>query len=517
MSVKRIIYQIGRFDSSIDEKVNFEIDGKHRSGELSSFALKEYFGEHTKVILVYPVSILLNEGILLNKKALEEMRSKESLRSFYEKIKGFLEGEEEEKEKEKEKYIKNPWEYLKEHPHSNSKKADGFIVIPSIGEFLGEKFSSPLGNIILRILIDMIERYKNEPFDEMYLDISSGHNIYTYALVEAGRLFLTLMKLEDFLKEKDIKVFIAITEPIFGKPSPDKRYKIFKDFQLDAKGFFYFPEKPKQNNEYAFSTYAGRVSSIIKGEEDGKLKGKINDMLYKTYLFYSALKNNLPLVVYYLCVLKEPRDKEDKEYRYTYTEDDVKNLLEEIVNLLKQRLDENLKESPDLNFDDLRKLFMMLGLAVGIIRVLEKCEICKGIKEEVEVCLKDIERLFAEEESSIYVYFGLKTNIPYLRQEIRNNFKEKDEKNLITNEWKLLKYILEEKPNEKDTQIHPRNVLAHCGFERNITEVRKTDDGEILIRYTNYHKENNNEYNGLEKIFKEKIVQGVLLRYREMD
>jgi CRISPR/Cas system-associated protein Csx1 len=80
-----------------------------------------------------------------------------------------------------------------------------------------------------------------------------------------------------------------------------------------------------------------------------------------------------------------------------------------------------------------------------------------------------------------------------------------------------LKYILEEKPNEKNTQIHPRNFLAHCGFERNITEVRKTDDGEILIRYTNYHKENNNEYNGLEKIFKEKIVQGVLLRYREMD
>jgi CRISPR-associated protein Csx1 len=508
MSVKRIIYQIGRFDSSIDEKVNFEIDGKHRSGELSSFALKEYFGEHTKVILVYPVSILLNEGILLNKKALEEMRSKESLRSFYEKIKGFLEGEEEEKEKEKEKYIKNPWEYLKEHPHSNSKKADGFIVIPSIGEFLGEKFSSPLGNIILRILIDMIERYKNEPFDEMYLDISSGHNIYTYALVEAGRLFLTLMKLEDFLKEKDIKVFIAITEPIFGKPSPDKRYKIFKDFQLDAKGFFYFPEKPQENNENAFSKYANKLIETIKGKEDRELKRKIMNMLYKAYLFYSALRNNLPLVVYYLCTLEE----------YRYTENDVKNLLEEIVGLLKQKLDQNLKDSPtDLNFEDLRKLFMILGVAIGIIRVLEKREICKGIKEEVEVNLSDIRRLFVKDKSSIYRYFGLKTNIPYLQQEIQNNFLDERRISLITNEWKLLKYILEEKPNEKDTQIHPRNFLAHCSFERNITEVRKTDDGEILIRYTNYHKENNNEYNGLEKIFKEKIVQGVLLRYREMD
>jgi CRISPR-associated protein, MJ1666 family len=423
MSVKRIIYQIGRFDSSIDEKVNFEIDGEPRSGELSSFALKEHFGEHAKVILVYPVSILLNEGILLNKKALEEMRSKESLRSFYEKIKGFVEGEEEEKEKEKEKYIKNPWEYLKEHPHS--KKANDFIVIPSIGEFLGEKFFSPLGNMVLRILIDMIERYKNEPFDEMYLDISSGYNIYNYALAEAGRLFLTLMKLEDFLKEKDIKVFIAVSEPIIGKPNSDKRYKIFKDFQLDAKGFFYFPEKPQENNENAFSKYANKLSETIKGKEDRELKRKIMNMLYKVYLFYSALRNNLPLVVYYLCTLGE----------YKYTENDVKNLLEEIVNLLKQRLDGNLKESPYLNFEDLRKLFMMLGLAVGIIRVLEKCEICKGIKEEVEVYLKDIKQLFAEEESSIYGYFGLKTHIPYLHQEIQNNFLDERRISLITNEW----------------------------------------------------------------------------------
>lgn len=504
MSVKRIIYQMGRFESSIDELVNFEIDDKPYSQELSSFALKEHFGEHTKVVLVYPVSILLHKGAIegikdkLNKSSAGERKDKEDLKSFYEKIEGLAT-----KPEEREKYIKNPWEFLREHPHS--KKADGFIVIPSIGEFLGEKFSSPLGNIVLRILIDMIERYKNEPFDEMYLDISSGYNIYNYALAEAGRLFLTLVKLEDFLKEKDIKVFIAITEPITGKPSPDKRYKIFKNFQLDAKGFFYFPEKPQENNENAFSKYAREVSKTIKGEEDRKLKRKINDMLYRAYLFYSALRNNLPLVVYYLCTLEE----------YRYTENDVKNLLEEIVNILKQRLDGNLKISPDLKFEDLRKLFMMLGLAVGIIRVLEKREICKGIKEGVY--LSDIEQLFAEEENSIYRYFELTTNIMYLQQEIQKNFL--DNEKLITNEWKLLKDIT----NQSSTSINPRNFLAHCGFEKNITEVKKSDNGDIIIRYTSYYKEpaeereKENEYNSVEEIFKEKIVRGVLLRYRETD
>lgn len=96
---------------------------------------------------------------------------------------------------------------------------------------------------------------------------------------------------------------------------------------------------------------------------------------------------------------------------------------------------------------------------------------------------------------------------------------------LITNEWKLLKYILEEKPNEKDTQIHPRNVLAHCGFERNITEVKKTDDVDILIKYTSYYKEivkengkeKIKEYTNSKEIFKEKIVKGVLLEYKHTD
>jgi CRISPR-associated protein Csx1 len=478
---------MGRFEGSIDEPVNFDIDGKPYLQELSSFALRDHFGKNTKVALVYPVSILLNEY------ALRGIKDKEHLRTFHEKIEGIVT-----KPEEREKYIKNPWEYLREHPHS--KKADGFIVIPSIGEFLGEKFSSPLGNIVLRILIDMVERYKNEPFDEMYLDISSGYNIYNYALAEAGRLFLTLTKLEDFLKKKDIKVFIAITEPIIGKPSPDKRYKIFKDFQLDAKGFFYFPEKPQENNENAFSKYANKLSETIKGKEDRELKRKIMNMLYKAYLFYSALRNSLPLVVYCLCTLEE----------YRYTENDVKNLLEEIVNLLKQRLDGNLKTSPDdLKFEDLRKLFMMLGLAVGIIRVLEKREICKGIKEGVY--LSDIEGLFAEEENSIYRYFELTTNIMYLQQEIQKNFLENEK--LITNEWKLLKDIT----NQSSTSINPRNFLAHCGFEKNITELKKLDNGDVLIRYTSYYKENDNEYNSLEKIFKEKIVKDVLLRYREMD
>ncbi len=142
-------------------------------------------------------------------------------------------------------------------------------------------------------------------------------------------------------------------------------------------------------------------------------------------------------------------------------------------------------------------------------------EICKEIEEGVY--LSDIERLFVEEENSIYRYFELTTNIMYLQQEIQKNFL--DNEKLITNEWKLLKDIT----NQSSTSINPRNFLAHCGFEKNITEVKKSDKEDIIIRYTSYYKEpaeekeKENEYSSLEEIFKEKIVKGVLLKYGEMD
>jgi len=462
--VKRIIYQIGRFDANIDIKLNFKIDSNKYSTELSSFALKEHFKPSAEVIIIYPVSILLN------KQALEKIQNKTDIRDFYETVEKVLSNDEGIKD-----YLNNPREYLKTHPHS--KKAYDFIVIPSIGEFFGYKFFSSIGNITLRILVDMIDRYYKEPFDEMYLDISSGHNIYTYALTEAGRLFLTIVRLQDFLKEKNMKVFITISEPISSK---DQEYTLFKDFQLDAKAFFYYPinPNPQQINEYAFIEYARKISIILKGEEDRDIKRKVNEILYKAYLLYSAIKNNTPLAIYYLC----------KEYK----EEQVDELVKRIVELLKERLDENLKyylhkehkekldedlkSFPNLNFEDIRKLLMTLGLAKGIINVLEKYGICsRELSEGVD--LEELKKCFAEEEKSIYNYFELKTNIAYLRQEINRNFEIYENK--ITTEWKCLGEIM----NLGNTGLDPRNFLAHCGFEKALTKVRKTEDGKILIRY----------------------------------
>jgi CRISPR-associated protein Csx1 len=197
MQTKKIIYQIGRLDNNIITDYKFQIDEKTYESKLSSFALKKHFdesGDPSKVILIYPYSILLSE---------RRPKFNNKLDEFFDKLKA-------KDTEEINQYLKDPYAYLEYHPHS--KEANDFIVIHSIGEYMGIKFSTSLGDVVLRILIDMMQRYLEEPFEEMYLDISSGLNVYASAMIEAGRVFLTLISLQKMSLQKPyLKVYISFS------------------------------------------------------------------------------------------------------------------------------------------------------------------------------------------------------------------------------------------------------------------------------------------------------------------
>jgi CRISPR-associated protein Csx1 len=500
MQTKKIIYQIGRLDNNIITDYKFQIDektyesklsSKTYESKLSSFALKKHFdesGDPSKVILIYPSSILLNE---------RRPKFNNKLDEFFDKL-------EAKDTEEINQYLKDPYAYLKYHPHS--KEANDFIVIHSIGEYMGIKFSTSLGDIVLRILIDMMQRYLEEPFEEMYLDISSGLNVYTSAIIEAGRLFLTLINLQKmslqkpYLKEKPyLEVYISFSEPIIPA-NTTKTYKIYKDFQLDVKAFFQFPENPNKDNierlnlntyKEVFSAFVGRIFKYFPAEENSKLKDKTNEIVYKAYLFYSALKNNTPLALCHLFL--------DKNFRYD--EEEIDDITKELIRLLKNKFNSDFIKSgdfiksPKLNLNDFKKMFITLSLAKGMIRVLKNR--LKNItqKDEISVSLKDLEDTFTGKHS-LYKSFGLDTNIDYLSRELDKNIKNEVDNSLKNGykwekqEWKTL-YDLAEYNNQRgnnknlqnNTRFNERNFKAHCGFERNITEVSLINN-DIIIKYS---------------------------------
>lgn len=453
---KKLIYQIGRFDQNITEKLEFQIEEKQFFTYLSGLALKEYFqDENTKYVILYPVSLLLNRSAFDRLKDLSEEISnfkKEGLKLFesFENIETFL---------------KDPYKLYKLHPHSFL--ADDFVVIHSIGEYEGISFFCSFEHLVFDIFTDLFMRYIENPYDELYLDISSGHNIYVSALLEAGRLFLTVQHLQDLCCEDLLKVYLVFSEPILlqQKKGP---YRIYKEHELKTRGFFSILERPKQASlENAYAEFSKKISDLLS--TDRAFKRKLNRYLTNAYFFYSALKNNTPLVL----------------YSWEYDElEDVTDFLKEFTKVLKDRLFENYQHTSINDFSDIKKVYFNLTLYLGMIKLFKKF----GITKKDEVNLAEIKKVFTSKDNNVYNFIDLATHVTYLGHEINYNFehklkdyiiKKREEKEAIE---KLYSYRLlaEYIPGErKDDHIEKRNFLAHCGFERLSVEIRLEEGFKI--------------------------------------
>jgi CRISPR-associated protein Csx1 len=443
----KLIYQIGRLEQRAFNPIKFEVHGRVYESLLSSFALRQSFLENeqaSKVILIYPVSLVLNSS-LLNEKATQTQNIPVDFKKVIERVLS--------DKNERFNYLSNPYPYFAKHPHSE--EADDFIVIHSIGQYEGINFSATLEELILEIFIDMVKRYQDEDFSELYLDISSGHNIYTSALLEAGRLFLTFYKLQNFnLKENGLKVFITFSDPIV-QPY-DRIFQVHKDFCLEVKTFFSFPEKPTEN--ILDNAYFKFAKCLIGDDREFRpFKRQLNKLFSYGYFFYSAIKNNCPLVLY--------------TWEY-HQEEEIDKGIADLISFVRQRLSSNYQSTPGLKFDLFRKAFLMLSIYKGIVKVLKEYKIYK--KEEVG--LEELARNFRDEDQNFYNCFELKQNRAYFSHEYSNTFERMKDK--IPEEYVLLRELIGGESNE----INPRNFLAHCGFERNCVYVRRQGDN-IFIKY----------------------------------
>jgi CRISPR-associated protein Csx1 len=427
------LYQIGRLDRYVIErkKINFLIDNNDFESELSSFALKNHFQNNVKCILLYPVSLPFNKELLKNININDE---------FIKRAQSIFENPAD--------YFKNPKEFFKFHPHKN--EVDDFIVIHSIGEFEKQVFEGAFDDIVLEIFIDLVERYFKEGMKELYIDISSGLNIYVSALIEAVRHFSIFQNIGSWKEPLSVK--LVFSEPIIG--SSKSNFKIFKDYELKFKVFFSSPIT------YAADVKNFELSRKIE-KQDRKFKQSIQQMLKKFALSYSAIKNNTPLVLY--------------SFKF-HEEQEIKDLILQLVANLKDKFYSDWQKSPNLEKNEYLKLFLSLSFYMGIIRILKE----NSVNYSDCVCLDEIKEKF----SSIYQQFELNLNEQLLKHEISNltrHDKETGETIIdkAKKEWQSLSEFIK---GEGDFQ--PRNFIAHAGFERTVTEVKKIGN-EIYFRYKN--------------------------------
>ncbi|WPX08764.1 TM1812 family CRISPR-associated protein [Anaerocellum danielii] len=111
--------------------------------------------------------------------------------------------------------------------------------------------------IVLEILFDMMERYiddkKEKDIDEIYLDISSGHNIYISAMIEASRHFAVLTKLMHWIhEERQPRIYLTFSDPITGRTA--ESYELHIQPQSYT-AFFSSPINKKEACDHNFSFY----------------------------------------------------------------------------------------------------------------------------------------------------------------------------------------------------------------------------------------------------------------------
>lgn len=455
----KVIYQVGRLDNPAQATKEFYIKNFHGEkvdendkAELSSIVLRDFLRKRdneAKTVIIYPVSIVFNSKL---PEYIQPEDLKKELADIF---------------KDPSNYLKNPHEFIDRI--ELEKCRDEKLIVHSLGEYLGISLDASYDDIVLEILFDMIERYLKDDLEELYLDISSGHNIYISAILEAARHFAVFSHLVNWIDDtKSPKIYITFSDPIIG--SSAKSFEIHIQQQRFT-AFFSSPIKRKEAADHNFSFLRNIYpdpDNGAKGSEAAKIKQQVREKRKRLRekiemfcLLFSAIKNNVPLYLY---------------YQHYHSVDEIKEEIFKLIDHAKTQLCSNYQKSPSLNKRSYIDAILSLGFYIGIVNVLEKYNITMFC-QDTGIDLELLKRNFFE----IYSTFRVPTNYVMLSNEISNTQRVLEQIDDIDSWTGLYKIIDSEKPKSEPID---RNYFAHSGFERNITEIR-TEGSKIFIRYAN--------------------------------
>lgn len=449
--MKTLIYQVGRITG--DAKPFFFEEFCSES-ELSSFFLKDYLitqkQKQAKVVLIYPVSILLNER-------LPEELKKRNLGDFGQEIVNVVENPDE--------YLKSPDFYIRKIPCEKDK--DDVLIVHSIGTYRGIDLKGNYDDIVLELFLDMVKRYLHEQIQAFYLDVSSGLNIYISAMIESARYFSTFLTLMNWAEENIPEIFITFSDPIIGNTAP--KYEIHLQKQEYPRAFIsplssYFKRIGVTLTESELNKFLKDeiFSSDIEEPSIRQLKSSLSEKLLKSFLIYSAIVNCVPLYLYY----------SDK-----HTDQEILLEIEKFIDYAAKKLRRDYKRSPGLNKEAYMEIICQLALYAGMTKMLQKHNI-EPINPESGINLENLRIIF----ENILIQAGLNHSLVFLKNEVNNTtwkinryLKNTDQ----VGKWVGMYEVMESRKSSPDE----RNFFAHIGLEANITEVKKDADEEIYVRY----------------------------------
>jgi CRISPR-associated protein Csx1 len=459
-SYDSLILQIGRLDKDFEKNIKFKYSGKTEETPLSSIALKKIVGDKLKVILIYPVSLALNS-------IFKERNDNDFFREMNQIINN---------DNKKEYYIKNPKGLYENHPHSKSKLVNSFFCIHSIGTYENTKFEASVQDIALFIFAKLIEEYaeSNFSYKKIFVDVSSGLNIYVTALLEALRYFQTWEKLFN-LPNSSLKYSLIYTDPIIGRKKDEENieYNIY-EYKTDVKAFF---SSPITYDELDHGLPRRIIEEQLK--KDRENKKKLIDFLEKFLFLYSSFTNGIPLALFNL--------------EFTHL-DNIEEFIRLFVNWIIEKFEENFKKSPMFNFDELTKVILSLSFLRGLIKIIEENKISKRETNTNEI-FENISKIY--KSLGLYVQSGL---IEYEIIKIINACKNENCPLKNNGDWIKLDEVLPKMVDDKKSeQLNERNFFAHAGFERTVTLIKK-EDNIIYLKY------DENKIEEIENMLKKHII-----------
>ena len=347
-------------------------------------------------------------------------------------------------------------------------------------------FDNHLNNLICDLFSTLLKIEQNEI--RIIVDISTGLNIYTYAMIEALRSYLVYNKLQNIIKKETNVIAEIATIPPAIPYITDSSWIYPISLELyNVKAFFEFPVK-----EYRFDAFQKVISleglSVEKKKEIGPIMPKLDrnaeSIIELTKIAFNTIKFNTPLVFFTPKII----DFSKKEKLINEQQSILSDLLDFIH---QERLVENnngniFVKSLRIQKDKIINYYFILALLKSIIHFHK--DSIKGICPIPE----RIEEIFTK----LYSNLGLGTNVRFLERDLNHILSRKDQlrhheaiflSELFQNEGQTgpENQKVEDNQEENITLIsdNKRNFFAHSGLSQEFTNIVKMDNDSLYLFY----------------------------------